>query len=425
MKTIRYFVALLWLVSLTLGIRYVVGSPKSFGEQQYLEYTQVIISASLLASLIVIIIFHKQLAGTIKGAKNKIPALLVICAVLFSGVNANFPLQTLWWIFVTATIIVAGITVFGFVQPFVASGKHLLFVVVLLSSLESIVGILQFTLGHSLGLSFLGEIQANDSTFGVAKLIINGSKLLRPMGTFLHANIFAGFLLVGITATILLATTKRTRGASPTFQVILGVQLIALFVSYSRTAWISLVLLLGYFIINGNYVWRFIRIPLFALLLAIVVGFPGVMSRFTISEQKPQLAIRYISQSWALESIHSHPVVGVGFHNLVPNNAMRPVITYAVQPPHNSFLYLLAEIGLIGATTIIYLIWTNGAISTKSSYISPAVIILFGVGPALLFDHYLISMVSGIGIFVIFVIVAKLGTSINKNVPRGTFSTNN
>jgi hypothetical protein len=59
---------------------------------------------------------------------------------------------------------------------------------------QSIVGISQFFLQHSLGLTWLKESIISQGVPGVAKIILNNHKIIRAYGLMPHPNILGGFL---------------------------------------------------------------------------------------------------------------------------------------------------------------------------------------------------------------------------------------
>jgi hypothetical protein len=60
------------------------------------------------------------------------------------------------------------------------------------------VGILQYLNQHDLGLQLLGESHLSAQLSGVAKLDVLGLKFIRAYGTFLHPNVLAVFLSIGL-----------------------------------------------------------------------------------------------------------------------------------------------------------------------------------------------------------------------------------
>ncbi|MFZ2975502.1 MAG: O-antigen ligase family protein [Candidatus Moraniibacteriota bacterium] len=80
----------------------------------------------------------------------------------------------------------------------------LFFNIIILSGLfQAIVGIIQFFLQKSIGLFWLRESLISPDILGVAKVILNGEKYIRAYGLMPHPNILGGFLLFSIIINLL------------------------------------------------------------------------------------------------------------------------------------------------------------------------------------------------------------------------------
>ena len=91
---------------------------------------------------------------------------------------------------------------FVYVYFNLASFKRILIIVGLLALsglIQSLLAVSQYFLQHSVfGSKWLGEIVLSPELPGVAKIVVDGEKIMRAYGTFPHPNILAGFLLVTI-----------------------------------------------------------------------------------------------------------------------------------------------------------------------------------------------------------------------------------
>lgn len=111
---------------------------------------------------------------------------------------------------------------------------------------QSIIGILQYLYQHSLGLKILGESILAPNIDNVAKIVVDGEKIIRAYGTFPHPNIFAGFLVLSIFSGFwLLFSFKPSnwnmRGKLWITLLTLGgiFQLFAFALTFSRVAWLG------------------------------------------------------------------------------------------------------------------------------------------------------------------------------------------
>jgi hypothetical protein len=76
-------------------------------------------------------------------------------------------------------------------------------VIIFVGVVQSLIGITQFILQHSIGLFWFKESLISSSIAGVAKIIVNSEPLIRAYGLFPHPNILGGFLFFSIIITLL------------------------------------------------------------------------------------------------------------------------------------------------------------------------------------------------------------------------------
>src|SRR3990172_989186 len=284
------FVALLpWL--LTFNIRYVFGEPQAFGELQYLEYTRYILPLSALTLLAGIFLFFRP--GVVSALINRsillryssLAALFFLIASTIASINRGL---SLYWVAMLAIYACGTIYITAAFRS--DRGLFRIFFYSLLGTLffQAGLGIYQIAAGHSLGLTLLGEQPTTDASPGVAKLLINGAKILRPYGTFLHSNTYGGFIVVVLLATIARAMSifstrgRRTRNLIDFGQ---GIPLIALLLSYSRSAWIAFTAGFAYLATTSRQTISSMRVPLAVLIISVVIGLPGILGRFQIGQQ--------------------------------------------------------------------------------------------------------------------------------------------
>ena len=78
-----------------------------------------------------------------------------------------------------------------------------LVIIIISGFIQSIIGFLQFFRNSSLGLIWLKESVLSPEISGVAKIIFDGIVHIRSYGLFPHPNVFGGFLIFSIIATLL------------------------------------------------------------------------------------------------------------------------------------------------------------------------------------------------------------------------------
>jgi len=180
--------------------------------------------------------------------------------------------------------------------------------------------------GTVIGWRFLGEPIFSSGTGGVKKIFLFGRELIAPMATFPHANVMGAFGLLSF----LVLKNKKIKYLS----------LILIFLSFSLPVWlITVFLLIRKF--KSTYVALFLSMVLGVVVLRVMgYGLP-------ISSIYRRLNL--IGHAWTM--IKSHPFFGVGWGGFVKN---LPPSTF-LQPVHNVFLLVFAELGLIGTAGLVLL----------------------------------------------------------------------
>jgi O-antigen ligase len=232
---------------------------------------------------------------------------------------------------------------------------------------------LQILKGRSVGgiLYWAGERSFSASSPAIALVSLFGREFLRPYATFSHPNAMAGYSLVVLFLFI------QKEGLIERTLVLVTSALV--FLSFSQNAWLALFLSpAAYFVAkrtNGGFV-KFVTTAAVASFFLTLLR-PSVIARELL--QRIELAVV------AGKIISLSPLLGIGAGNFIiqlpANTVQRPI--WFLQPVHNIFLLLAAEIGLIGLLLFVYFVIRN--ISTKNS-LPVLAILLTGF-----FDHYWVS----------------------------------
>lgn len=398
-----------WVISLALGARYVFGQPQDFGADQYLEYTRYFLPLSALLSVSVVAVFRRH-APRIR--PTVFAGLLALALVVGLGARTSLqPGLSAWWFALIASYAAAGVVVARLCRASKGTRLLLATAVLAVASAEAVLGILQFATGHTFGLTWLGEPQANDQTLGVAKLAVGNAKLLRPMGTFPHANVFGGFMVAGLLAYAL--ANKLLSRSSRAVSMCGALVSLGLLVSFSRAAWLSAILaLLSAFILGGRARWRSTALAVACLAAAAVFFIPLLSGRFAIAEQTEQLSLRVSLTNEALRVSAEHPLTGVGLRNFVPTliDAHPDWHPFELQPVHNVPLLIAAELGIAGLVLCLLVLL---ALSPRPT--AALVATLLVLLPIASLDHYLTTLPQGLGIAVL--VILLLNTI---GVPYGT-----
>ena len=222
-------------------------------------------------------------------------------------------------------------------------------VVATLLTLESIYIILQYAFGFNINIGFLPNARIAGSA---------GTSGVRAGGTIGSPNSAAAYLAVNLVLVLGAYATGRlisTKTALPA----LGLGVMALYITMTRTAWGSFSVML---IILTPWLWRTsIRKTLFPFLIvlgvltSIFLG-PRIVSRLqaaTTDKTRPELAFM------AYNIIRAYPL-GVGENNydqfMFDKFAHPNWVGHTKYPVHNKYLLTWAELGLHGLIAFILLL---------------------------------------------------------------------
>ena len=226
---------------------------------------------------------------------------------------------------------------------------------------QAVIGGLQVANQSSLGLDMLGELKLDPNQSGVSVIESDGLRWLRPYGFLPHPNIFAGYLVVGI-MTILGWGMQQRRLGLVLSVVCYGVVLWALFLTFSRGAW------LGFGIGIASIFIHLIRFKLLQWRILIFAGVTilfGLLFLFTYSgllatrsgggdalTEYQSVAERALLTEAALEAVKEYPIVGVGAGNFGWYSSYyffyRTEFDLKGNNVHNIYLMVTAELGYIG-----------------------------------------------------------------------------
>lgn len=254
------------------------------------------------------------------------------------------------------------------------------------------VGILQFSLGKSIGLNFLGESQLLSGAIGTSFIKLSSGEFLRAYGTFPHPNVLAGYLLFTFLVSSFIYFSKGEKKISIWAIILSSFLLLFTFSRVTILLWVISLFVFAYLTLKGR---------LFSFL---------VFERFTnlFSRGDYSFSDRVKLTGEAIRIIKLRLLDGVGATNFT--RALENSVPYSVnglsllQPVHNIFLLTLAEHGIIAGTIMIGAVvwWRIRAIfaseGIKRVFLILGSICLVAVG---MFDHYLITLPQGLSILLI------------------------
>jgi O-antigen ligase len=251
---------------------------------------------------------------------------------------------------------------------------------------SSAIAIGQFILQRSIGgpLWLLGERTFTSETPGIAQIFIQELRL-RAYATFPHPNVLGGYLAVLLPGIIQYSNNpinKLSNKKKYYFITVLFVGIIALVLTFSRSAWVAA--LLGIILLTRK---NSFFIPL--LVVSTIIVF---LIFKTVGIQDESVVVRQELNSAAVTMFSQSPIFGKGLGNFLielPKNLVSRQI-YFLQPVHNIYLLLLSETGIVGFGLFIWMLWN--IFKRKKTIIHYSLFMLLTLG---LVDHYPLTLQQG------------------------------
>src|SRR3990172_6564932 len=243
----------------------------------------------------------------------------------------------------------------------------------------SVLSLLQFVHQGSLGgiWVLLGERPLNIFSSAVSTVSLGSlGQFIRAYATLPHPNSLAGYLVI---SWLLIQFSKNqfTSGFTKVFKVTTFLVVMSLILTFSRTALLTAFILAGLSYFFRSSLPRVFKVlfplALFLLVLQIIPGNPD------------SLYLRFQQIKLSSPFLISPSLFGTGMNAFIPSAG-----GITLQPLHNVYLLILAEIGYVGVTilgVLIYLYFKN--IPEVSREIKIAWIFIFITA---LFDHYWITL---------------------------------
>lgn len=275
------------------------------------------------------------------------------------------------------------------------------------AALQAILGFFQFHVQHGLGLSWVGEYIGPFGTPGLATIDTVAGKLIRAYGTFPHPNILGAFLIFGLLIGFWLVShgTRRFREA-----VSLGILLISLglFATFSRLAWLAAALatisfIAYYFKTHRKQAAIAILIPVLVSCATIGLFFRADLKARVSDSSQTSVSDRYFFDKLGLNIVKRFPTLGVGVGNYVAAlTDLNKLEAWQTQPAHNIFIFIAAELGLVGLILFIIILYEIFS-GLRNVPWEPLVFSLALLGILFLligqFDHYFLTIQQGRLIF--------------------------
>ncbi len=329
-----------WQLRHTFNFAYVNGG--------YFEYAS---SHIYLEQIVVLMLLACWLVRGRFRPKLRIPSKALMALVLWMGITSlwavssgvafynflNWALAFLWMIYVFSTKRESQ----DLIRPFVWG-----------VTFQAVIGIIQFIINGSVGLTGLGESVLDPMVGGIPVVVNEGVRQLRAHGFLPHANAFGGFMALG-----LIALTAGGR-----IGIALAVQAIGLVVAFARSAWLGMVVaFIAMVPVMGRRVAKPMGEVAIVFLISIALLHNYALARVTVEGPLETRSIQERVEgfdAWK-EVVWDNWLVGVGIGNypleLVRRNPGLEV--WAYQPVHNAYLLHAAELGVVGGIIFLWLAW--------------------------------------------------------------------
>lgn len=230
--------------------------------------------------------------------------------------------------------------------------------------LQSAVGIAQYAKRGDIGLQMLGEATMTTLDYANRATYMDGGATFRIGGLLGHPNILAGFLAMLAPLLLAMLMTRLALPAKAVIAAILGLALLALLLTLSRSGWIAFALAVPIVIALMLRDRRTRRRALAAAamtgavgLLAALAAAPAIVRRFTRSDPGA-VDFRWEWMGVAWDMVRDHPLTGVGLNSFVfhlpgrtdHGGAEGLTRSFGANWPvvHDIYLLIWAEQGTIG-----------------------------------------------------------------------------
>jgi len=283
-----------------------------------------------------------------------------------------------------------------------------LIAVVLTLLFQSMVGLYQFQTQESVGgYSFLGEVELSQP-LNLAKASFAGEEKILAYGTTAHPNVLAGFLVAYSWLSVLLA--QRLKVSSSWKIGVAGVILLAAITLWQTQSWSAIVSaffsgLYGLTMLLPKKISRQLQLVLITTSIVLFLGSPFLVQLASNITSSPSISRRQSLTHTGVTLWLTQPLAGVGLNQttaLLETVSVNQEVVRFIQPVHHLGVLWLTETGALGVGLLASL-WYLAR--KKSSQFSPALCLLL---PLASFDHYLLTINTGLLILVIVLVSSEL-----------------
>ncbi|MFP4514948.1 MAG: O-antigen ligase family protein [Parcubacteria group bacterium] len=391
---------------LPLQTRYIVSA---WTENNFsLEYTTISFYLTDLLIIILVLlsfsVYFKTLSLQIKNRLWYFLGAFEIFIISSIVVSYNFQLSLLhyFWFLIFASLIWILITVHY-------NKLKLLFWFLAATTLQAILGIYQFLSQSFFSNKYLGIASHSASSLGQAVIETASGRWLRAYGSLDHPNIFGALIAISllISLYLLLAQNKKIKTLNKLkLSLFLWtstlVSFMALFLSFSRlamgAAFFGVLILAFYYLFYKKNYKQTLKVTLVLILFSAILLTIYNQLFFSRLDTSNRLEVKSINERQT-QIVEAKTIIkdnlyfgiGIGNYSLALKDYYPDKDIYDLQPVHNSFLLLMAEIGIFGFIAFLsFFIYLFAIAYSRKQvlYISLWLILLI----IMLAEHWLISL---------------------------------
>lgn len=395
--------------------RYIFYDPTIAGEVW--EYGRLSLYGWDIVLLILIIWLWPRLRQEFKVAFNQNRAfyfyVLLVSLTFLTSAWAIKPLLVIYW---GVRLLEGG--VFWLLVKILKPKLHLLMLSLALAGvIQAGWGFGQFVSQDITANKWLGVAAHPVTQAGTSVLLNEGGRWLRAYGGQAHPNILGGLLVVTLLATGWLMINSKAGAKKSTILlvVIYTFQLMGLFLTFSRAAWLALFvsLMVSWFTWQDKrreLVVMFSITGIVFLVLGLVLWAPTKTRLWAVStshleQQAIEERLTGFKESQNLLIRAWWRGVGLGNYTAALVQNEPGLRAYHYQPVHNIFLLIFTELGLVGFIIWLLFLWQRFKVYPRS-----LVVFIVPLAVTLFFDHYWWTQASMMLIFWLILAIPEIST---------------
>jgi len=310
------------------------------------------------------------------GRNDKKGVFLFFCFLVFLFLSilwADNKLISFYW----SLRILQGILLIWLLSKINFSKIKLAWAFVISMTLSAGLAIYQFLTQSTFASKWLGLAYHSARVLGDSVIEFADQRWLRAYGSFPHPNILAGFLVLAIVLCFWLFSKtqdsinnkQEKKNFLLLYYPIILLLITALFFTFSRAAWIALIVLSIWYLVFSIkkykllncYIVKLLVVSCLLLVILSIIFWPLVKTRVAVEERleiKSNIE-RVEGTQQSFEIIKNNLWLGVGIGNYTNElQKINPDLqAWDYQPVHNIYLLVMSEVGLIGVLLIVILLY--------------------------------------------------------------------